>query len=137
MVRPSIKIFLVLESCPHLFVILAEEAILICFMASLFITLKFEKFSLVFSTLSTLLFFPMKAPSHLTSSSRRYFGTRSLNRENSEAAFVSDVKFNRVGVPHNSFLAAAFKKVFFVSSHVSCRIFYVKSTFKNKPRCLS
>ena len=29
-------------------------------------------------------FIPMKAPSHLASSSRRYFGTRSLNRENSE-----------------------------------------------------
>ena len=35
----------------------------------------------------TLFFIPMKATSHLASSSCRNFGTRSLNRQNSEVAY--------------------------------------------------
>ena len=35
----------------------------------------------------TLLFIPKRTTSHLASSARRNFGTRSLNRENSEVAY--------------------------------------------------
>ena len=82
------------EICPYLFVIspptvflwsLAEEASLISNFS--FFHFEFPEILAHFQYHGTSFFTPTKAISHLASLSRRYFGTRLLNRENSEVAY--------------------------------------------------
>ena len=82
--------------------------------------IEFWEISLIFNTTA---FIPMRATSHLASFSRSYFGTRSLNHENSEVAYWPPLKVSKADV---SSVCPSLK------SSLRWRTYFMNSVDKNK-----